>query len=278
MGSKQPSAGLAPVFLRLSLGLVFVWAGLGKVMATMNVVGEDAAILANMGVVAPGAPAAPKPEAPKGEVPKPEAGGSAGTSRPVETHGAPRGTVTAAPDPTGPGVPELMQVVRVSEKAYTAADFPNPVGVKPVYMLALTLKKDASSDKGAMTLWPAALAKGDWPVWTAWAVAWAEIGGGALVLVGLLTRVGAFLLAGVMLGAIWLTQVGPAIQSGSTRLGFLPNHDVFDGQAWQMLLVQFTLLCSAMSLLLAGSGSLSMDRALFGGKADAKPATPKPAA
>lgn len=242
MGSTQTSSSMAPVFLRLGLGLVFIWAGLGKVMTTMNVTGEDAAILANMGVVTPGGtPAGSTPEAPQGEAPKPAPGAS--RAAPGESRGTPRGTATAAPDPTGPALPELMQVVRVSERTYTAADFPDPVGVKPVYMLALSLKKAATPDgKGSMVLWPGALAHGSWPVWTAWAVTWAEIGGGALVLVGLLTRIGALALGGVMLGAIWLTQVGPALQSGNTRLGFLPNHDVFDGQAWQMLLVQFTLL------------------------------------
>lgn len=272
---------MGPVFLRLSLGLVFIWAGLGKVMGDpknpMKVSGEDAAILANMGVLSPGGASAPSPGAPKGDAPKP--GASAPGGKPAASHGSPQGTATAAPDPTGPGLPELMRLAEVTPKNYAAADFPGEVEIKPVYMLALTLKKYATPDgKGGMMLWPSTLGKGSWPVWMAWAVAWAEIGGGALVLVGLLTRLGSLLLAGVMMGAIWLTQVGPAIQSGHTRLGFLPDHGTFDGMAWQMLMVQFILLCSALALLCTGSGGLALDRALFGGKDSAKPAAPKPAA
>lgn len=272
---------MGPVFLRLSLGLVFIWAGLSKVMGDadhpMKISGEDAAILANMGVPMSGGAAGPS--APKGDAPKPTSSVPGGTGKPTASHGAPQGTSTAAPDPTGPGLPELMRLAEVTPKNYAATDFPGEVEVKPVYMLALTLKKYATPDgKGTMMLWPSSLGKGSMPVWTAWAVTWAEIGGGALVLVGLLTRLGSVLLAGVMMGAIWLTQVGPAIQSGKTQLGFLPIHGTFDAMAWQMLMVQFILLCSALALLCTGSGGMGLDRALFGGKGNAKPAAPKPAA
>ncbi|MAO20099.1 MAG: hypothetical protein CMJ35_12285 [Phycisphaerae bacterium] len=42
---------LPSFFLRLVLGITFLWAGTGKLMGTMQVSGDDAARLANMGVV-----------------------------------------------------------------------------------------------------------------------------------------------------------------------------------------------------------------------------------
>src|SRR4051812_2087450 len=56
----------APLILRICLGLIFIWAGLGKLMDTFPVKGQDAADLANMGVnmaaATPVAPAAPSPK------------------------------------------------------------------------------------------------------------------------------------------------------------------------------------------------------------------------
>ena len=69
-----------------------------------------------------------------------------------------------------------------------------------------------------------------------------------------------------MLGAIWLTTIGPAIQSGNAALGFLPNNDTFDIAAWTPVFFQFTVLMSALALLFVGPGMLSFDRLLLGGK------------
>ncbi|MBK7403716.1 MAG: DoxX family protein [Phycisphaerales bacterium] len=113
-----------------------------------------------------------------------------------------------------------------------------------------------------------------WPVRFAWAVSLTELIGGILVGVGLLTRIGAMGLAGVMLGALWLTTFGPALQTGDTMLGFLPKHDPF-GPEWMVPVLQVTLLCAALSLLFAGPGTMSLDRLLLGGPP--KPAPPKPA-
>lgn len=80
--NHRQRVGLAvgPLFLRIGLGITFVWAGLGKVMGDeMSVQGEDAAILADLGVIAGPAPRAttPPPAAVPTNVPpthtKPEA-------------------------------------------------------------------------------------------------------------------------------------------------------------------------------------------------------------
>jgi uncharacterized membrane protein YphA (DoxX/SURF4 family) len=113
-----------------------------------------------------------------------------------------------------------------------------------------------------MKLWPGFLGSGNWPRYFAVAVVVAELAGGILVAIGLLTRLAAFMLAGVMLGAIWLDQIGPAMQAGKTVLLLLPAHDPWDVAAWRPLLWQFSLLCSAAALMLLGAGAPSLDRAL----------------
>ncbi len=48
--SRPAGSSIAPIFLRLALGVTFVWAGLGKLEGEMRISGEPAAILANMGL------------------------------------------------------------------------------------------------------------------------------------------------------------------------------------------------------------------------------------
>jgi uncharacterized membrane protein YphA (DoxX/SURF4 family) len=117
-----------------------------------------------------------------------------------------------------------------------------------------------------MCLWPKVIGEGPAPMILAWAVALTELCGGAAVLIGLLTRLWSLAIAGVMLGAMWLTQFGPAIQAGTARLGFLPGHDPFDSAAWQTFLIQFALFGAAMALAFAGPGRLSLDHVLLSGR------------
>ncbi len=76
------------------------------------------------------------------------------------------------------------------------------------------------------------------------AAALSQLVGGALVLVGLLTRVGAFLILCVMLTAM----IGVHMQSGF----FLPNGFEYT----------FALACVCIALLIAGGGRASLDRSL----------------
>ncbi len=55
----------------------------------------------------------------------------------------------------------------------------------------------------------------------------------------------------------------PAIQSGKTRLGFLPDYPIFDAGAWNMFFQQFTLLMCSLGVFFAGPGTLAIDRLLF---------------
>jgi hypothetical protein len=47
---RPAGSSIAPIFLRIAIGVTFVWAGLGKLEGEMRVSGEPAAILANMGL------------------------------------------------------------------------------------------------------------------------------------------------------------------------------------------------------------------------------------
>lgn len=240
---------LPPIFLRIMLGAVFLWAGLAKVMSTAEVKGQDAADLARLGVISANQPASPAPAAPTGA---PEAKPKTGSAAPM--------------DP----------VVKLASQATPepkAEDFPNPVKIKAMHMLTLGLVHAAHpgvDDKGAakMPLWPSALAEKQWAIYMAWAATITELVGGGAVLIGLLTRFWSLGLAVVMLVALWLTHIGPAIQSGQAQLGFLPSYGTFDPQ-WTYFFFPFTLMCGAFALLFLGPGRLSVDNALFSsGRAD----------
>jgi uncharacterized membrane protein YphA (DoxX/SURF4 family) len=257
--------------LRLALGVLFTWAGLVKWFGTFPVQGDDAAILANMGLIdrpSAGAPAAapttapspanPLPPAPKpGSKPHAAIGGSPLTlaqttppaSIPQTTPSAPAGAKPAPPS-ASPSAPA------------TAAEFPEPVQCRGAWMIALAVHHASHPEAGKMALWPRWLGDGTWPGVFAVVVLACEFGGGVLVLLGLFTRLGALAVMSVMLGAMWLTQFGPAMQSGSAVLGFLPDHGWKDGAAWQTLIVQGLSLASAIALVCLGSGALAVDRVL----------------
>lgn len=279
------SQALAPLFLRLSLGVTFLVAGMGKVLPEMPVSGASAALLANMGVFSKAAPkpadapALPQTDTPPATTPD--------RPRPVPTEPLPPAT-----QPQGRSGPLTMLALMAPAKpqtatVYTAEDFPDPVAVKPLYGLALLIHGVAhpapdANGRTPMRLWPSFLAGGRWPVYIAWMVTIAEIAGGALLLIGLFARLAAFLTASCMVGAIWLTEVGVALQTGKTWLGFLPDYPPFappgspDG-SYSGLMLQFILLTSSIAVMLLGAGALSLDSLLFGRKAPRPaPARPSP--
>jgi uncharacterized membrane protein YphA (DoxX/SURF4 family) len=216
MASKSSCGSFGPVFLRLCLGIVFIWAGLGKVIGTTVVKGADAAALKEMGV----------------------------TPKTATVQGA-----------SGTPAPENGDSLEVSN----------------AYLLALMLKNSSKPAEGASrALWPQQLSDGRLPVYCAYACVLTELVGGALVLVGALTRLCAFGIATVMATAMWLTQIGPAVASGKTKFGFLPDIPAF-GPGWDHLFLQFSLFSMAMALVWLGCGTLGLDRVLF-----RPPPPPKP--
>ena len=94
---------------------------------------------------------------------------------------------------------------------------------------------------------PFAFMRPTW-LWLALA-AFAEFFGGILVLLGFLTRAGAFLIACVM-----ITAIAGIHWPG----GFFANNRGYE--------YPMTLLASSIALLIAGGGQLSVDRSLSGGR------------
>lgn len=279
-GSCSTGHSLGPIFLRLALGITFLWAGFGKVIQTMPVKGESAAILANMGVISPTSPAAPsapdttlpKPPVP-GDVTKPEE-----PTKPTDEVKPPKPLLRLAQQPVKEVAPDAKPVAATPATsslatAFTAAEFPEETSVRAVYGIALMLHAAANpapqADGAAtMPLIPPKLAQDRLPVYLAWAAAVTELLCGLFVLVGILTRLSAFALAVTMGTAIWLTQIGPAIQAHDTMLGFLPNHPAYatnsaGNPVHAMLMWQFCLLCSCLALVFMGAGAFSFDRALL---------------
>lgn len=312
MGFKDTLAtSAAPVFLRCALGLTFLWAGLGKCFVTDHLNSVDAAILANIGVIttdqavppaagaqgsamtpvlaamyvqpakqAPGSVHGSNPGTPPGSGAPPAAPGTKGTpeapppvpaSNPASVPGVSPGSNPGTGNGNAPSVPAGKP------RQYSAADFPNGAEVLRLHGVTLKLVKAANPPAGKPALWPKVLDQAPWPVALAYAAALTEVLCGFLALTGLLGRFAGFALAIVMANAIWLDQLGPAIQSGQTHFGFLPGYPGFDVNAWRPLMWQFALLMMACALACTGSGALSLDRMLGTGGGGAKPpAKPKP--
>ncbi len=250
---------LSPVPIRLALACVFIWAGLGKVMGTFEVSGKDAATLANLGVNL-----SAEPDTPQDRTPAPEPA--------PEVEAEPDGS-TAAPDElSDPTLGEPMAMLVAQDSSYSASDFSEPIKTLKVNGLVLLMNNaadDARFDDDGNPLepiWPAWAGDAPWVRVLAWGAAISEIVFGFFVLIGLFTRLSAMNLAGVMVAAMWLTQIGPAVQAGTTQLGFLPGYDVFDFASWTPLLFQFALLAGAATLVLLGPGSISIDAMAFGKK------------
>jgi uncharacterized membrane protein YphA (DoxX/SURF4 family) len=215
----------APLLLRLTLGLTFLWAGLGKFNAYDAITGEDAARLANVGAL---------------DLPR----------NPAKPEGA--------PEADGP-----------SKLMYTAADFPQEVRARRMHtdvtlrLLKAAEPKELDQGRAPRQIWPTA-AGGSKAVLLAWIVSVTDVAGGICVLMGLLTRLWALVLAGHMAAGLWLMVIGPAWQSGSAVLGFLPRHDPWDMTFWITPLWIFSLLCMGTALAFLGAGNLSLDRPLLG--------------
>jgi uncharacterized membrane protein YphA (DoxX/SURF4 family) len=289
MSVKDSAAvSLAPLFLRVALGVTFLWAGLGKVVEEFEVKGAEAATLANLGVLerrgVPTTPSEVKPEVKPETKPetKPEVRPEPRPELKPESKPAPAEKPVAPkvpepkveekkppkwPDPTGPLSSGGFEVVLARVAGATAGDYPEGVKVRRVYGLTLLLVR-ASGEEG---LWPRALAQDHWPVTLAWAAAVTEIACGAFVLVGLFTRFSAFWLGALITAAAWLTQIGPSLRGGG-GLGAMWEMDSAGNYAYATLLWQGALAMMSMSLVFLGSGALGFDRALFPPPPPAKPA------
>jgi uncharacterized membrane protein YphA (DoxX/SURF4 family) len=180
---------------------------------------------------------------------------------------APGGAVD--PAASGPkGVPAAAGAGVVSvQRVYRAEDFPTPVTVTRLYSLAMMMHSASQPDEHGRRLWPERLSSPSTIKVMCWVAALTEFLGGALVLVGFLTRVWSLALAGTMATAMLLTTIGPAVLSGVGFLGFLPAPMLEEQSrwvgAWTPLLFQLVLMLMALGVALSGPGAVSIDRLLF---------------
>lgn len=297
------ASNVAPLFLRLALGITFTWAGAAKMFSEAEFKGAQAASLANMGVgITPtkkgaGAPSggnpttpppAEKPTMQPPATPLPPGGsGNAGPGGVFASIAQPEMQPTkaeppATTPPVAPSAPAVTPPPAPATPQFTAEDFPEPVKLRMVYMLALGLEQASKvppDAKNKIELWPPALASGGRPVYFAFMAGMTELVGGALVLVGFFTRVASISLAGVMLVAMWLTQIGPAVQADNTFWIFIPKYGEWSNMLpWKDMLWQFTLMMCGLALFFTGPGRASLDAVLWTVGGDGAGDRPKRAA
>ncbi len=329
----------SPVFLRVALGLTFLWAGAGKLFDEKRLDSNEAAILTSMGVTLPGATTAPAatpaptpPAVPLTTPPTPKPGAAPATDAPAPAMSPPAVPIPEQPrgnqprnrqsSPTkrdnparqitsaepsakllanSPPVPgDQLDLADMAAARKTQATNPKPAGpkatpsatkpsatapasgpaVRKLYDLALLLKKSSTPPaSGGMALWPGWASGGSWPVTFAWAAALGEFVCGAALLVGLFTRISALGIVSIMLGAMWLTELGPAIQTGKTFLYLVPSREageLFSVAVWQRWFWQLSLICSGIALAMLGPGPLSLDHGVFGSGEGGPPPKPAP--
>jgi uncharacterized membrane protein YphA (DoxX/SURF4 family) len=322
---------LPSFILRVVLGVTFLWAGTGKLMGTMEVSGDDAARLANLGVdldpiqssqpdanqpgtnqptndpepanPLPDAPVTTEPETPTTQSPDPAGDEANNTDQPadpaqdiqqqvedikkqIEQATQPQGTPKSDPPAaTGSDTSKGNRVNQISSMtmpAYTltpvqqvsgnrtASDYPEPLQCQRVYSIALMISKAAdpglTPDSQPITpTMPSKLASGPWPKILAWSAAITEIVAGAFLILGLLTRLSALGIFGVMLVAMWMTQIGPAaLHSTDAILGFIPNNQPwYSPGSYSNLLWQVALASMSLAVMFLGSGAIGLDRLFF---------------
>lgn len=258
---------VAPLLLRVGLGLTFVWAGAAKLTQEMPVTDANRAQLAAWGVIE-GNPEEPD-TTPQDVLPdRDPIEDDLPAVAPDEPPSEADGITTPDPEPQ----PADEQAAAAPTASLVALQTELPQSVRRVYGLALLIHARANpmpNDDGtpAMALWPKALAANTLPVYFAWGAAVTELIAGVAVLFGFFTRLGSLPLAGTMAVAMWLTQVGPALQTGNATLGVLPP-GMFelsaDGYVYTQFLWQIALLLMGLALFCTGPGFLSIDRLLFG--------------
>ena len=278
--------GVPPILLRLAIAATFIWAGSGKFFGPITLSPEQEATLRAIHSGAAPAPApTPAPPASSADAPagKPTAAAPAASrllliqnAQPAEPEPTPDASSDqsatdqpAKPDANAPA-PTKAEGAEAPASASTA---PGPKR-RAVDGITLLIHAQATPNEKGEALLPAFMGKGKWPMWIANTEGVVELLGGILIFLGLFTRLWSLALAGVMVGALWMTSIGPVVIYGAPGwpafMPVLPALDGFRVSAWQTWLWQLGVLCGALSLFCLGAGGLSLDRFFFG-----KPGAPK---
>lgn len=270
----RTALSVPPLFLRLVLALIFIWAGYAKIFGTFAVDDTNRAALTAAGVLAQPTLVPPDPEPePEPEplvVPDVEPDDEPEVLPEEDPQDEPETTSPVEPAPTGDPDPlasgDSARIMLVAQTQTT------PDRVKNLNGIAMMLHTGAHpqpvvNDDGTtttpMALVPDTLGSPPWAVRLAWAAALTELIAGGLLLIGLFTRLAGLSVAGVMAVAMWLTAIGPAIQGGNAFLGFLPQPDI-NMSEYKEFLFQLALFAMGLALLFSGGGMLSLDRWIFG--------------
>lgn len=265
---QRTALSVPPLLLRLVLALVFVWAGANKMFVKFDVTPEMRPALVAAGSLPAEAPAppeaarpvpdaapqpepAPEPAPEPTPEPTPPANPEPGSGEPTEDPGSVTlvSWLQAAATPAAERLPNYHYISMGLHEGANPAPVVRAQGQEPVTPIALV---------------PKALGSPPWAVRLALAAALTELIAGGLLLIGLATRLSAFSLAVVMGVAMWLTVIGPAIQSGNAWLGFLPAGGFAQPEAYQTWFMQLAMLAMALALVFSGPGMLSLDRWIFG--------------
>ncbi len=277
---ERMSISAAPIPLRLALAAVFIYAGLAKILPQDQFSGADASALQAIGVAGdpgpgPSTPISKPPE--EAPPPAPAQEEPADTQKPAdpgaEPATAPEPQAPEATPPTEPlpepGAPPNpgagVRVLMVADAETGEPAEAEPISAARVHAITLMLVRASDHGPDMRPLLPEFCGRGRTPVYLARAAAWTELVGGLLVLIGLLTRLSALSLCGVIAMAIWLTSIGPAAVGGApASLWIFPANDGFNNfAAYQTFLMQVICLGALAALFFAGAGALSVDR-LFG--------------
>lgn len=245
---------ISPLLLRLVLGLTFVYAGLPK-FKTVTFEGPAAQTMVVMGwatATTPVAAAGSSDKAESGEGATETGDGNGGAAAPEE--GVPaddNGGVDADTD-ADTQIAETTEAAEEAEEDAAAAApvvTTGPVEARGLYKLALMLHGHNHP----------------YPDWMAWIAATTELVGGALILLGLFSRIWGLGLSITMGYAIYFTTL-PAFSAAIDTTGIgkycraMTALDTSDAQRgfWQL-----ALLAMALAVFFSGAGCFSVDRLLF---------------
>ncbi len=267
--SRSTASTIVPLLSRVVLAAAFIPAGWDKIMGEpIFYVGAEAAILTRLGVGEPASEAVTE----AGQSPVYQDGVQTGRlrdrirPRTIEPDGDEvAGPIAPPPPPPRPVLPPIPQPVPELEPEPEPIVTPPPpppppvvdpkprnqqvdagttaVKARPLYKVAIMLVEN--------TPYPEKFKPG----WAAWAAAGVELGGGALILIGLVSRVWGLGLATIMGVAFYLTSMGVIVQYRVMQpLPLAEFNQVF---------TQIALFALAMSIALTGAGRLSIDGLIF---------------
>ena len=234
-GSTQASRwreSVAVLVLRLILGTTMLWAGLGKFQHGQFTT-EQAEYLKSAGVTALVPTPGVQPNHDRhfqGELP-------ADSVRGLNVHYVTLITYACAQPHKG-----------------SAVLAPNRHGTQHI---SAGIKSEADRN-----ILPGLFGAGSMPVVLAWSASIIQLVGGVFLILGACTRTSCVLVATVMIGASWMTQIGPYTVGGAQGgwMGFLPPlEEGLHPHGWKTVLWQWGLIANAFTLALLGAGRLSFD-------------------